>query len=993
MFGGTGAEMISRLDQLEQLMRQEQGYVRDSLERLSDAIEALSSQVSQSQMTHPNGTHHSPHAPQPPNGLLPVATMPQLPANTGSPHNIPTSPFGAFATMGNDVPIPPRTGSPQTGAKEIVQIPPLAVPTIKNTLPSKPSLSRTPKEERGPSFLFDTQSRASSANTGMFLGTCANQALPSKPPTPPPADMAVVQLNSPSTNMLSPNQESPTKEDKRVSHRSIQTPGRKKEQSNSVTFLFGHDEKPPLLMPNTYYRYIIHFMLTCCACIDYSDLVMSSSDSGWWAPGSDLVEERPMLWGYFLYGAVECVLATTEVFLNARTAVLVGWTLIDDDPRKVFLRYLRGWFAFDVIVALPIDLFLFMLPGVTPFRWARCVKSLRLFRIPGFFPGISPITDVPKAITGFRFAVYCLIVIITLSFAWVEISTEEEANAGGALSGSDRFTMAVYYIVTTLTSVGYGDVSPVHTGAQWYSMFVQVLGVVFLVWAGAVGTAFILESDPRKVAIADRKRRLASLMEANKIPLWLQKQCFVILPTVLDSNLRDYKVILNEMPPFMQDRITKCIKAQLIKGVPLFRGASPHVLNALVESLRSRIVPPREYIIEHGERGNEMFFLSTGTVEVTIPGPAGQSERWVATLSEGSWFGEVALLCETERTANIRAVSPCVVLVLEKSAFLDIVRSDKDFEATLRKELSRRGLGQNDSSSSSDVQRASDGASNYIYDVTDDLANGTPASERSKDLKIIDLDRAGAAVAAASPPGAGYSPRLNVTRPSHVSGVESFVSRFDSSRRSQPISHPRSSESSAVFGEHAWPLAVTDASKDEAGSEDDARSDGSARSPGPGTGGVGISIGRPSTVSGLHAHPTRRPNRLGMNRPNLANVPSRLDVGRNEYEQALPTRKRGTVHVDRIEGLNLNNWSLASANAKPEQDGENPGTSTIEEPGSVTQPPLDGGPRFQGLAKSPSKLSMWGPPVPQSPRVGSRMGNPRLPKSPRQYGLRVQAAK
>ena len=80
---------------------------------------------------------------------------------------------------------------------------------------------------------------------------------------------------------------------------------------------------------------------------------------------------------------------------------------------------------------------------------------------------------------------------------------------------------------------------------------------------------------------------------------------------------------------------------------------------------RSRTTRTQVYLIRAGEIGEEMYFLNHGIVEVLIPSAEDpMREVWVATLKKGSWFGEIALLKRTTRTASIRSVTSCVVFRL-----------------------------------------------------------------------------------------------------------------------------------------------------------------------------------------------------------------------------------------------------------------------------------------------------------------------------------------
>ena len=94
---------------------------------------------------------------------------------------------------------------------------------------------------------------------------------------------------------------------------------------------------------------------------------------------------------------------------------------------------------------------------------------------------------------------------------------------------------------------------------------------------------------------------------------------------------------------------------QLIRSFPMFAGLDETELKAVVRVLRPRLLVPDEMIIRKGERGRSMFFISSGAVEVVLPG---QRIR----LGSGDFFGEMALL--SQRTADRR----CRLARLRKGA-------------------------------------------------------------------------------------------------------------------------------------------------------------------------------------------------------------------------------------------------------------------------------------------------------------------------------------
>ena len=104
-------------------------------------------------------------------------------------------------------------------------------------------------------------------------------------------------------------------------------------------------------------------------------------------------------------------------------------------------------------------------------------------------------------------------------------------------------------------------------------------------------------------------------------------------------------------------------KVELLKNAPLFSGCSKSELRALASSADELDLREGTVITREGRAGREFFVLVSGTARVTKNG------RKVADLGEGDWFGEIALLTDTPRTATVTATSPVDVLVITDRSF------------------------------------------------------------------------------------------------------------------------------------------------------------------------------------------------------------------------------------------------------------------------------------------------------------------------------------
>ena len=116
------------------------------------------------------------------------------------------------------------------------------------------------------------------------------------------------------------------------------------------------------------------------------------------------------------------------------------------------------------------------------------------------------------------------------------------------------------------------------------------------------------------------------------------------------------------------------VTPDVLEESPLFKGADPLLLNAVILALRPLSVAPGETIIRQGEIANEMYFICRGEVEVL------QSfGQVVSQLKDGDFFGEVGLLLAAARTADVRAKTLCDLFVLSKKDFRRILQEHPQF--------------------------------------------------------------------------------------------------------------------------------------------------------------------------------------------------------------------------------------------------------------------------------------------------------------------------
>lgn len=95
-----------------------------------------------------------------------------------------------------------------------------------------------------------------------------------------------------------------------------------------------------------------------------------------------------------------------------------------------------------------------------------------------------------------------------------------------------------------------------------------------------------------------------------------------------------------------------------------------------------------QFVFRNGEPGDAMYIIQEGQVEIVAQ--VGGSEKRLALLEEGDFFGEMAILEELPRTASARALTPCSLLRIDRHTFDQLIRQDPEIAVRMLRKLCHR---------------------------------------------------------------------------------------------------------------------------------------------------------------------------------------------------------------------------------------------------------------------------------------------------------------
>ena len=340
-----------------------------------------------------------------------------------------------------------------------------------------------------------------------------------------------------------------------------------------------------------------------------------------------------------------------------------------------------GWKVPDALSALPIGPILQWLWAGSPVWLTVMAYLLPIIRLGRVYVVTRTWQQLNPTMTGPR-RIFTTLAFIALMMHWIgcwQLAVYEHNLQDPILL---RYVQAAYWTITTMTTIGYGDITPNLENANqlMFTMLIMVIGAG--VFGFIIGNIANIMSglDFARNQHLDKMQRINTFLRYNKIPAPVRDRVHGYYSYLWQTRRGfDEEAVLSDLPPSLRADVEMHLRRDIVTKVPFFRGADQQLTRAIVAQLKPCIAAPGELIIRKGDIGRSMYFIASGTVDVL-----GDDKQPVATLTDGNFFGEIALLETCPRGADVRAVSYCDLYMLEKSALDHVASQFPDFGHHIR---------------------------------------------------------------------------------------------------------------------------------------------------------------------------------------------------------------------------------------------------------------------------------------------------------------------
>jgi voltage-gated potassium channel Kch len=368
-----------------------------------------------------------------------------------------------------------------------------------------------------------------------------------------------------------------------------------------------------------------------------------------------------------------------DIALNFRTTYHRGGAEVSDRG-AIRRRYLGTLFPVDLLATLPFDLLVLLWAGtgeaaLSVVVFLRLLRLLRVVRMLVIFTRwMRRGSSNAGMLRIVRLGACALLLSHWIACAWFLVPYLEAFPADSWVAAHDlqhasagtQYVRSLYWTVVTMTTVGYGDITPGRDFEYAFTILVMLAGAS--VYAFIIGNIVSLLStlDAGKTRFRDRADAVSQYLRSWRAPEPVHERV---------SDYFDYvwaryhgvpdRRLLADLPESIRVDVLRHVAAGGLESFALFREAPESLQSQLLLALEPRVFVPGDRLLREGEEGGEIVFLSRGVAEVIKAGGA----RCHATLGAGDHFGELSMLLGERRTGSVVATSYCEAFVLRREEF------------------------------------------------------------------------------------------------------------------------------------------------------------------------------------------------------------------------------------------------------------------------------------------------------------------------------------
>jgi hypothetical protein len=245
-----------------------------------------------------------------------------------------------------------------------------------------------------------------------------------------------------------------------------------------------------------------------------------------------------------------------------------------------------------------------------------------------------------------------------------------------------QYIRSLYWTVTTMTTVGYGDITPNRTAEYALAVVIMLLGAALYAFVIGGLASLLGNLQAARNKHYEHMESVEQYLRSRQVPAHLGNRVHNYYEYLWSSHkgLNETK-LLEDLPESLRLEIMLHLASDILEKVPLFKHCSRFLRNTLLMALEPATYAPGNYLAREGEAGKNLIFINRGRVEILSE----EEQSHHGYMGPGDYFGYLTLALGEQRSASVRACDYAEVLVLDKSRYERISADYPEFRQVMKK--------------------------------------------------------------------------------------------------------------------------------------------------------------------------------------------------------------------------------------------------------------------------------------------------------------------
>lgn len=411
---------------------------------------------------------------------------------------------------------------------------------------------------------------------------------------------------------------------------------------------------------------------------------------------------------YFWSGWVIFELVVDGIFMidmgvNFLSEVIMEDGTVETNRSKIAGMYLKGWFTIDILACLPFtiaDYFLstedqslnagnynnIMRLSRIPrlyklLRVVRLLKAAQRYQSSGVIYAFQDLLQVNSRVFKLvKFLLYVMISVHLMACVWFFTAKMQNFEVESWVvrydltesSAGEQYLVAIYFSITTLVTVGYGDVLPATNTEIIIVIFWMLIGVGFYSFTVGSLSSFLSSIDTRESALALKLATINEIAAQTGLPKSVRakvRKAVTYCTSLTGSIWSDKHSLFNELPKALRFEVSTSMYGGVVKTLLLFKGKDQAFINQAMPLFRPLRYAEDTYLYREGEYADEVYFVTFGRANMVLKGLRVTYKSYL----RGSYLGEIEVLRGLYRLATCIVIRNTELLGISKPDFLKLL--------------------------------------------------------------------------------------------------------------------------------------------------------------------------------------------------------------------------------------------------------------------------------------------------------------------------------